>query len=129
MRKGGETLYFFDGNSGKAKKVVVQVKGGHHTVSQIRDLKGVMERDKAEIGVFITLQAPTKPMLSEAAAAGFYEPPVYIGKSKYPKLQILTIEELLNGKQLEMPRFHVDTFKKAELKGKVKYERMQLIED
>jgi site-specific DNA-methyltransferase (adenine-specific) len=122
------TIYFFDDDSGKAKKVVVQVKGGHHTVSQIRDLKGVMERDKAEIGIFIALQQPTKPMMIEAVAAGFYESPIYKDK-KYPRLQILTIEELLAGKQIEMPRFHIDTFKKAELKGKKKYERVQLLPD
>lgn len=111
-------IYFFDDHSGQTKKVIIQVKGGHVTASQIRDLKGVLEREKAQIGAFITLQEPTKPMREEAAAAGFYEPEIYLGKKKYPRLQILTINELLNGKQLEFPRLQLDTFKKAERKSK-----------
>jgi len=112
-------INFFDDKSGKPKKVVVQVKGGQHVgVGQIRDLEGVMRREDAVIGVFITLQEPTKPMKTEAAAVGFYEPEIYKGKQKFPKLQILTIEELLKGKQLQIPRLQLDTFKKAGLKGK-----------
>jgi site-specific DNA-methyltransferase (adenine-specific) len=130
QKKGADSgidgvIYFFE-DSETTKKVVVQVKGGHVAVSQVRDLKGVMEREKAEIGVFIALEEPTKPMKVEAAATGFYEPPVYKGKYKYPRLQILTIEELLNGKQLEIPRFHIDTFKKAEPKSKQGIIKQQL---
>jgi site-specific DNA-methyltransferase (adenine-specific) len=106
-------IHFFDDNSGRAKKAVVQVKSGHVKVGDVRDLKGVIEREKAEIGFFITLESPTSPMLKEAAAAGFYIPKHFPGY-KFPKLQILTIEELLNGKQAEYPRMNVATFKKAE---------------
>ena len=49
-------IYFFDDDSDKAKKIVVQVKSGHVTVNQIRDLKGVLDREQAAIGVFITLE-------------------------------------------------------------------------
>jgi len=110
-------VYFIDDNSGKAKTIVVSVKSGHVTVSQIRDLKGVLERENAAIGVFITLQEPTNPMMEEAAASGFYEPEFFHGK--FPKVQILTIEEILNGKQIEYPRKDTGvTFKKASRKGK-----------
>lgn len=111
-------IYFFDDKSGQPKKIIVQVKGGHITVSQIRDLKGVLEREKAQIGAFITLQEPTKPMREEAVSAGFYVPDIYRGKKKYARLQILTIKELLKGKNLEYPQMAVDTFKKAERKSK-----------
>ncbi|MEW6555066.1 MAG: DNA methyltransferase [Actinomycetota bacterium] len=121
-KKGADTgidgyIYFFDDDSGKAKQVVVQVKGGTIHSSHIRDLKGVVEREKAAIGAFVTLKPATKPMREEAAAAGFYDSPHY---GKFPKLQILTIEELLGGKTLQMPpRRQVDkTFKKAEKKVK-----------
>ena len=67
-------INFFDDNSGKAKKIIVQVKSGHVTASQIRDLKAVVDREKAVIGVFITLEAATKPMKQEALAAGYYSP-------------------------------------------------------
>jgi len=110
-------IYFFDDESGIAKKMVVQVKGGHVTRSQIATLKGDIEREKASIGVFITLNDPTKPMIKEAAETGFYEAPD--GK-QYPKLQIFSIDELLNGKTIDRP-YGVDiTHKKAQPKSKQK---------
>jgi site-specific DNA-methyltransferase (adenine-specific) len=107
-------LYFMDDESGIAKKIIISVKGGHVTVSQIRDLRGVVDREKAAIGLFITLNNATGPMKIEAVEAGFYVPKLYPDKS-YPKIQILTIEEILNGKKIEYPRLAPDvTFKKAE---------------
>jgi site-specific DNA-methyltransferase (adenine-specific) len=89
------------------------VKSGQVTVSQIRDLKGVLEREKAAIGAFISMAPPTAPMLKEAATAGFYEPGHLPGLT-FPRLQILTIEELLAEKKLAYPRIAPDvTFKKA----------------
>ena len=106
-------IYFFDDYSDKPKTIVVQVKSGHVGVSQIRDLKGVMERENAVIGVFITLEEPTRPMRTEAVTAGFYEPEYWPGE-RYPRLQILTIEELLNGKTVQYPRKAPPaTFKRA----------------
>ena len=67
-------LYFHDeGVKGKTKQIIISVKSGHTTVSHIRDLRGVIEREKAEIGVLITLQEPTQPMRTESASAGFYD--------------------------------------------------------
>ena len=79
---------------------------------QIRDLRGVIEREKAEIGVFLTFEEPTKPMLKEAAEAGFYKSGP-LDKATYPRLQILTIQQLLDGKQPEYPARRDATFKKA----------------
>jgi hypothetical protein len=92
-------LYFHDDESGKTKQVIISVKGGSTGVSHIRDLVGVLDRENAQIGVLITLQEPTKPMRSEAASAGFYDSPW----GKHPRVQILTIEELLEGQQIDMP--------------------------
>jgi site-specific DNA-methyltransferase (adenine-specific) len=118
-KKGADTgidgiINFIDAPSGKAKKIIIQVKsGGQVTVSQIRDLKGVLEREKAAIGAFISLAEPTAPMWKEAATAGFYEPEHLPGR-QFPRMQILTIEELLMGKKLAYPRIAPDvTFKKA----------------
>ncbi len=122
-KKGPDTgidgyIYFFDDASGKAKKIVVQVKSGQVSVSQVRDLKGVIDREKAVMGVFITLREPTAPMRQEAAAAGFYEPEFYPGQ-RYPRLQIYTITELLGGQQVLYPRVApAATFKQAERKSK-----------
>ncbi|MDP2891893.1 MAG: DNA methyltransferase [Bacillota bacterium] len=122
-KKGADTgidgyIYFFDDDTNKAKSIILSVKGGHVTVSQIRDLKGVVEREKACIGVFITLVEPTRPMKEEAISAGFYEP-AFFPDTRYPRIQIITIEELLNGGQIEYPRLSSEvTFKKAKRKYK-----------
>ena len=97
-------INFFDDNSGKAKRIIVQVKSGHVGVSQVRDLKGVLDREGAEIGLFITLEPPTGPMDQEAVASGIYVPEHY-PDHRYPRLQILTIEDLLSGAQADYPRF------------------------
>ena len=101
-------INFFDDNSGRPKRIVVQVKSGHVNRGMIATLKGDMEREKAEIGLFITLAEPTRPMLNEAAAAGFYEPEHYPGQ-QYPRLQILTIAQLLAGQPAEYPRMGLQT--------------------
>ena len=106
-------INFFDDNSGRSKRVIVQVKSGNVSVSQIRDLKGVLERENAEIGVFITLNPPTRPMLAEAVSTGFYEPE-HFPDLRFPRLQILTIEELLAGREAEYPRVApAATFRRA----------------
>ncbi len=66
-------LYFFDDNSGKAKRIIISVKSGNIKSGDVRDLKGVLEREKAEIGAFITLKTATKDMTKEAITAGYYE--------------------------------------------------------
>ncbi len=126
-KKGADTgidgyINFFDDKSGRAKQVIVQVKSGYVGVNHVRDLKGVLEREKAAIGALITLREPTKPMLTEAAAAGFYEPKDFRGR--YPRLQILTIAELLDGKKILFPEHRVETFAKAERKSKHEQEEL-----
>ena len=94
-------ITFIDDASGKPKRVLVQVKSGHVNSATIRDLRGVVEREGGAIGVLITLEAPTQPMVTEAAAAGFYSSPNW---GNFPRLQILTVDGLLHGRQrLEMP--------------------------
>ncbi len=107
-------IVFTDDNSGKAKKVIVSVKGGHVNVAQIRDLGHVVEREKAAIGVFLTLEKPTKPMIEEAVGKGFYHSDGW--NKDYPRIQILTVEEILAGKQVDMPPTGI-TFKQAEKMG------------
>lgn len=113
---GIDGLIFFQDDKDGVKKIVVSVKGGGNiSVAMVRDLGHVVEREKAAIGLFVTLAPPTKPMQKEAAAAGFYASPAFPDKP-YPKLQILTIEGLLSGQ--ERPRYPdmamgSHTFKKA----------------
>jgi hypothetical protein len=115
-RKGADRgidghIYFHDDNSGDSKQIIFSVKAGGVTVSQIRDLRGTIEREEAEIGVFLCFEEPTKPMIREAAEAGLYQT---TDGTTYPRIQILTIQDVLGGKQPEYPRFALDaTFKKA----------------
>ena len=94
----------------KVKQVIVQVKSGKVKSGDIRDLKGAVEREKAAVGVFITLELPTQDMLKEALAAGHYESEFW--DKRYRKLQILSIRDLLGGDGVDMPPQH-GTFKRA----------------
>jgi len=114
--KGIDGRMFFhdeaDTKSAATKHVVLSVKGGKTGVSHLRDLRGVIDREEAAIGVLITMQEPTKPMKVEAASAGFYTSPGW--KSDHLRLQILTVEELLGGQSIDMPPTgDMRTFKKA----------------
>lgn len=114
-------ISFVDDTSGAVKKIVVQVKSGHVKVGDIRDLKGVVERERAVIGAFITLEEPTAPMKMEAVSAGFYESALKMkggSGEKFPKIQVLTIAESLKGKKLEYPQYRIETFRRAERKTK-----------
>ena len=108
---GIDGLIYFKSDSRTTERAIVSVKGGDNvSVPMIRDLKGVLDREQAPIGVFLTLAPPTRPMETEAASAGFYE----LGGRRYPRLQIITIEQALAGMKPAIP--HVDTgaaFKRA----------------
>ncbi|HEX7568305.1 MAG TPA: DNA methyltransferase [Anaerolineaceae bacterium] len=116
-------INFIDDPKGKLSQVLVQVKSGNVNSGLIRDLRGVIERDNAAIGVFITLEPPTSEMKKEAVSAGFYTSPIY--NQKYPRLQILCIEDLLKGEKVKMPPT-VSTFNKAERVKKVQAEQTSL---
>ncbi|GCE04245.1 DNA methyltransferase [Dictyobacter aurantiacus] len=104
-------IAFIDDATGKAKRVLVQVKSGHVKSGDIRDLRGTVQREQAAIGVFITLEPPSRDMTTESVSAGFYHS-VGWGQD-YPRIQILPIDDLLHGRaQLKMPP-QFGTFKQA----------------
>jgi DNA modification methylase len=92
-------LFFHDQAGGKSKQIIFSVKSGHVHAHDVRDLSAVVEREKAQIGVLLTLDEPTRPMRTEAASSGFYKS----SWGNYPRLQILTIAELLDGRRVEYP--------------------------
>lgn len=101
---------YFKPDGKTTEKAIVSVKGGASvSVPMIRELNHVVDTEKAKIGVFITLAEPTKPMLTEAVKAGYYETPF----GKYPKIQILTIQQLFAGKKPNIPLIDSTSFKKA----------------
>ena len=94
-------FYFIDGPRRTPQKVVVQVKGGGAQVRDIRDLKGVVEREKAALGLFISLQEPTRPMREEEASGGFYHSDLW--QRDFAKIQLRTIGQLLSGQPFDLP--------------------------
>jgi site-specific DNA-methyltransferase (adenine-specific) len=104
--------FFFDDNSGISKLIILSVKGGQNVgVSEVRDLGHVLTREDGQIGVYISMVEPTKPMIKEAAGAGFYTSPA---GGIYPRLQILSIADLLlREKTVQYPQLLDATFRKA----------------
>ena len=111
---GIDGLIYFKPEGKTTEKAIVSVKGGDNVnVAMVRDLAHVVDREKARIGVFITLADSTGPMRTEAVKAGFYET-LY---GKYPKIQILTVADLFEGKKPDIPLVDSAAFKKAAREG------------
>jgi site-specific DNA-methyltransferase (adenine-specific) len=103
-------ITFIDDAYSKPKRVLVQVKSGHVKSGDIRDLVGTVQRENAALGVFITLEPPSRDMTTEAVSTGYYESPGW--NQKFPRIQIYTITELLKGAKVEMPPQY-GTFRQA----------------
>lgn len=105
-KKGGDKgidgrLYFHDeGTGGKTKQIIFSVKAGHLVPTYVRDLRGVLDREEAQIGVLLAFEIPSAGMKAEAASAGFYDSP---WGGRFPRLQILTVGQILDGKAVEYP--------------------------
>jgi site-specific DNA-methyltransferase (adenine-specific) len=108
---GIDGIIYFKPDGKRTEKALVSVKGGGNvSVNMIRDLHSAMEREKAPIGVFITAAMPTRPMETEAAAVGRFEDEW--GRT-YPKLQIITLAELFQGKKPDIPFVDPASVKRA----------------
>jgi site-specific DNA-methyltransferase (adenine-specific) len=92
-------ISFIDSADNQAKRIIIQVKSGHVGATTIRELKDVSSKEA--MGVLLTLEEPTAPMLKEALDAGYYHSPIW--NKDYNRIQIITIEELLSGKTVDMP--------------------------
>jgi site-specific DNA-methyltransferase (adenine-specific) len=109
-------LTFHEKVGGKTREVIISVKAGRVSVRDVRDLHGVVEREDAEIGLMITMNEPTQPMRTEAAAADFYHSGSEgVGTwGKHPRIQLLTVTELLEGNRIDMPPLSGNlTFRRA----------------
>ncbi|MDW8106831.1 MAG: DNA methyltransferase [Armatimonadota bacterium] len=104
-KKGADTgidgILRFQDDPKQVKLAVIQVKSGKVSVDHIRDFRGVIDREGATLGLFLTLEPPTKPMLHEAGAAGVYITP--LGNLPIPRLQIRTVAQLLAGEGFQIP--------------------------
>jgi site-specific DNA-methyltransferase (adenine-specific) len=111
---GIDGFIYFKPDGKTTEKAIVSVKGGDNVgVPMVRDLAHVVDREKAKIGVFITLAEPTKPMSTEAVKTGYYETTY----GKYPKIQILTIAELFAGRKPNIPLVDPSAFNRPAVEG------------
>ena len=116
---GGVDGYLsFKPDGKKTEKAIVSVKGGQSlTPAMVKDLIVTVDQEGAKMGVFLTLEPPTKGMVAQAAAAGFYKPPGdQQWKTPFPKIQIVTVEQLFQpSNPIQMPWQDNSVFKKAKL--------------
>ena len=104
----------------KTGKIIINVKGGENVgPAMVKDLIATVAREGAEIGLFVTLAKPTPAMIAEAASAGIYKTP---NGKKYPRIQLLTVEGLMNKTQrAEHPDYEPDVnYKSAKAESNVK---------
>jgi site-specific DNA-methyltransferase (adenine-specific) len=97
---------------GKLQTVIVSVKSGGVNRGMVSDLAGVVAREGAAMGLFVTLEEPSAPMKMDAAQAGeFYSE---LSDRSYPRIQIITIRELLDGWKPQIPLLVMPTYQQAE---------------
>ncbi len=121
--RGVDGFLYFKPDGKVTEKAIVSIKGGGHVSdTMVKDLITTVEHEGAKMGVFVTLSAPTQPMKTRAAAAGFYETEY----GQYPKIQILTVEDLFKGQRPHMPWIDASVFKKAKREQTEKQNKLDL---
>lgn len=122
--KGIDGIAYFRSEKDDPEKIILQVKSGKVSSRDIRDLQGTMTRENAVLGVFITLQKPTKDMLNEAKEAGIY-------RSQYmsnpvDKIRIVTIQEIIEEQKRLDILLALEVLKSAEKQMEVKQVTLDL---
>lgn len=110
--RGIDGIITFTDQHAKVETVLVSVKSGSVNAAMVRDLRGTIDREHAAIGLFVTLDEPSAPMRQEATTAGVYHSELW--NRDYPRLQLLTIRELLDGQRPQLPPFVLPTYQRAE---------------
>jgi hypothetical protein len=105
-------LYFREEMDGPLRQILISVKGGKLKAPFVRELQGAVARERAPMGVLITLKEPSKQMIRDAASSGFYS----CSSGTYPKIQIITIKDILADVRFELPPIQrMDEFRKRTL--------------
>jgi site-specific DNA-methyltransferase (adenine-specific) len=98
--RGVDGLYFFRNGPMGTGVVVISVKSGENlNPGMVRDLAGVVDSEGADLGVLLTLNEPTRGMVSAAVTPGL----VRTAHGKFPKVQIVTVGSLLAGRKPDLP--------------------------
>ena len=125
--RGIDGIITFPEPMGEQGRIVVSVKSGHVNSSMVRDLKGVLEREGAAMGLFVTLEEPSREMALEATTAGFYRSK--LADIDLPKVQIVTIADLLADRMPKMPPLILPAYQKATRAKESGGEQMSLLSE
>ncbi len=122
--KGVDGIAYFTGDKDEPEKIILQVKSGKANSSDIRDLQGTMTREGAALGIFITLNKPTKDMSKEAKEAGIYQSRFM--SQPTDKIRIVTIQEIIEDQKRLDIRLSLEVLKSAEKQMEVLQGRLDL---
>jgi hypothetical protein len=122
--QGIDGIAYFQGDKDEAEKIILQVKSGKVKSGDIRDLQGTLTLQNAEIGIFITLQEPTKDMIKTAKSAGIYQSKFM--NQPVDKIQIITVKDIIENKQRLDIKLSFEVLKSAEKQQQVKANQMTL---
>jgi site-specific DNA-methyltransferase (adenine-specific) len=96
----GEILVRLDNS--EMLRVLVSVKGGANLApTMLRDLFGTVGKERAHMGLLVTMAQPTKNMLRDAREMGAIDSPLY--EDGCPRYQILTVEDIFAGRMPLLP--------------------------
>jgi site-specific DNA-methyltransferase (adenine-specific) len=110
--QGIDGVITFSDVGGQLRTVIVSVKSGGPRADDVRVLKAVMEQQKAAMGILVTLEDPTKPMVKEAVEAGFWHSILY--DSDYARIQIITARQILEeGRKPDVPPLVAPQYRQA----------------
>jgi len=122
--RGVDGLLYFEDAASEFHRIIIEVKGGGYHPKDMRALKQVMQREEAPLGILIALHPPSRGMMSEAAAMGKWKMPGV--DLEYPVMQIITIQELFDGRKLDLPNIR-DTLKRANREIREKEKTLKLL--
>ncbi|MBF2055998.1 MAG: restriction endonuclease [Cyanobacterium sp. T60_A2020_053] len=122
--RGIDGVAFFDGGKDKPEKIIIQVKSGNVKSGDIRDLQGTMTLNDASIGVFITLNEPTKAMIKTAKEAGIYQSKFM--SSSMDKINIVTVREIIEEQKRLDIRLVLEVLKGAEKQTETQGNQMKI---
>lgn len=101
-------LYFRDSSDGPLRPIIVSVKGGKLKAPFIRELAGAVSSERAPMGVLVVIHPHSKQMVRDAARYGFFN----CSHGSFPKIQIVTVKQILGEERLDLPPIHRMTWKK-----------------
>ena len=122
--KGIDGIVFFDGGKDNPEKIIIQVKSGKVKSGDIRDLLGTIAINQATLGIFLTLNDPTKDMIKTAKEAGIYQSKFM--SNPVDKISIITVREIIEEKKRLDIKLVLEVLKSAEKQKEIKSDQIKI---